>query len=171
MWEHFVLRLAVYLLPMYITNASAVLFAGRRRLDGNITMPDGRPLLGLGKTLRGTVLSFLAGILAAFVLSITVPQMTGLLTGNYFPLAVLLCLGTILGDLTASFFKRRLGLESGHEVLLLDQLDFVAGALVLGWIYYAPSLLEIAAMIALTLVLHRLSNWAAFKFKLKKVPW
>ncbi|MDO8428465.1 MAG: CDP-archaeol synthase, partial [Candidatus Diapherotrites archaeon] len=145
------IKLIVYLLPMYVTNASAVLFSGKTPLDFGVKFLDGKPLLGKGKTFRGTLFSLFAGFLTAGILFYGFPQLTELLSVNYLILAGLLCIGTHAGDLTASFLKRRLGLASGKEVLLLDQLDFLAGALILGSIYYWPSLLEISVMIFLTL--------------------
>src|SRR3989338_7589059 len=129
------IKLIVYLLPMYVTNASAVLFSGRTSLDFGAKFLDGKPLLGKGKTFRGTWFSLLAGFLTAGILFYVFPEFTGLLSSNYLMLSGLLCIGTHAGDLAASFLKRRLSLESGKEVLLLDQLDFLAGALILGSIY------------------------------------
>ena len=165
------MNLVGLLMPMYVTNASAVVFSGKTSLDLGLKWLDGKPLLGKGKTIRGTAFSFTVGLVTAFWFQYFFPGNALGLSAHYFRLAILLCAGTHAGDLAASFLKRRLNFESGKEVWLLDQLDFLAGALILGSIYYIPSLLEIALMVALTLVIHRASNWVAYKIKLKKVPW
>lgn len=165
------IKLALYLVPMYVTNGSAVLFAGPTRLDFGKNFIDGKPWLGSGKTVQGTVLSLLAGIASAALIEATIPGITHELTPRYLDLGILLCAGTHVGDLVASFIKRRLGLQSGKEVLLLDQLDFVAGAVVLGAIVYTPTLMEIGIIAIVTLMAHRLANWTAFQLRLKKVPW
>jgi predicted MPP superfamily phosphohydrolase len=79
-------------------------------LDGGLLLFDGEPLFGSHKTVRGV----LATLLGSFIF---IPFLA---TGHWFnvPLAALL---TSLGDLTSSFIKRRLHLESGHESPLLDQ--------------------------------------------------
>ena len=55
--------------------------------------------------------------------------------------------------------------------MVLDQLDFLIGALILTAHIYLPNLLELAAIVILTLVVHRTANFIAFKIKLKSVPW
>jgi CDP-2,3-bis-(O-geranylgeranyl)-sn-glycerol synthase len=165
------LKLTAYLLPMYVTNASAVFFAGQTQLDFGVNLWDKRPVFGKGKTIRGTAVSFLAGVFVALVISRLFTGTANLLGENYFALGILLSLGTVIGDLVASFFKRRANIESGKEVMLVDQLDFTVGAIVFGAVYYVPSLVEIGFIVIATLLLHRLTNLFAFKIKLKKVPW
>lgn len=41
----------------------------------------------------------------------------------------MLSLGALIGDLTESFIKRRIGFPPGASLPVADQLDFVAGAL------------------------------------------
>ena len=80
-------------------------------------------------------------------------------------------LGALLGDLAAAFLKRRLGISPGGLLPVIDQIDFVVGALTismpLGIIY-----LELAvAVILITPPIHLLTNFLAYKLKLKKNPW
>jgi CDP-2,3-bis-(O-geranylgeranyl)-sn-glycerol synthase len=90
----------------------SLLFGDRwnQPVDRGILLPDGQPLLGPSKTLRG-----LLG-------SITVCA----LLGPLFDLSHLQGAGfgalAMLGDIASSFCKRRIGLRSGHSALLLDQL-------------------------------------------------
>ncbi|MEN8205364.1 MAG: CDP-archaeol synthase [Pseudomonadota bacterium] len=81
-----------------------------RPLDNNRRFPDNRPLLGPSKTVRG--------IFGAIVV-------TGLLA-PLFDLSMLegasFALLAMLGDLTSSFIKRRLGFASSRSVPLLDHL-------------------------------------------------
>jgi len=81
-----------------------------RPLDGGWTFLDGRPLLGRSKTVRGVVLSLAATAAAAPVLGLS--WTTGAL------LAAL----SVLGDLTSSFLKRRLGRPPSSQALGLDQV-------------------------------------------------
>ena len=59
----------------------------------------------------------------------------------------------------------------GQRVLLLDQLDFILGGLILGLIVYVPSIVEIALLLVLTPSFHLLGNKIAFRTKRKKVSW
>lgn len=79
-------------------------------LDGGWKFPDSRPLFGPSKTLRGVVLSLVATMLAAPLLGLA--WSTGALVAAF----------TMLGDLTSSFIKRRLGRPSSSQALLLDQV-------------------------------------------------
>ena len=79
-------------------------------VDGGRTLPDGRPLFGSHKTWRGLIGGTLAGGAAGSLLS------EGFATGAAFGLLAL------IGDLLSAFVKRRLALESGRSMPLLDQL-------------------------------------------------
>jgi len=96
-----------------------------------------------------------------------------------FPPAVVLALptGALLGDITASFLKRRTGRERGAAFPGLDQLDFVVMALVLtavadwGWFTatFTPEVL--ATVLLITPLLHVSTNVIAYKLSLKSEPW
>jgi CDP-2,3-bis-(O-geranylgeranyl)-sn-glycerol synthase len=168
--DEFLWRIILYLLPLYVTNASALVFGGGLPLDLNKTIGN-KPILGKGKTFRGTIAALLAGFLTVILINALLGSKTALLTKHYLYFGFLLCVGAVLGDIVASFFKRRLGLKQGHSVPLLDQLDFVAGGILLTLHIVTPSVLELLVMVGLTVVVHRGSNIVAYKLKLKKVPW
>src|SRR6476469_9571173 len=67
-------------------------------LDGGLVLPDGRPLLGRSKTIRGVVLAVLSCAIAGPVVGLDVAS--GVLVG----------LAAMAGDAASSFIKRRLGL-------------------------------------------------------------
>ena len=83
----------------------------------------------------------------------------------------------MLGDITASFVKRRTGRERGAAFPGVDQLDFVAGALVLaalfdvGWFTATFTLPIIVVVLVLTPVLHVVTNGIAYLLGLKNEPW
>ncbi|MCR4368770.1 MAG: CDP-2,3-bis-(O-geranylgeranyl)-sn-glycerol synthase [archaeon] len=164
------IKLLLYLAPMYFTNSSAMLFGGKTALDFGKKFWDAKPILGPGKTFKGVFFGITIGTMVAIVASLLLPQKT-VAFGNYVLLGFLLSLGAILGDMVASFFKRRNDIEQGSEVLFLDQLDFVFGGMFLGGFIYAPDFYEIVFVMLLTLVVHKASNYIAYKAKLKKVPW
>jgi CDP-2,3-bis-(O-geranylgeranyl)-sn-glycerol synthase len=79
-------------------------------LDCGLAGPDGRPLLGRSKTLRGLVLALAATAAGAALLGLG--WRVGLLVGAL----------AMAGDLLSSFAKRRLGLASSSQALGLDQV-------------------------------------------------
>ena len=168
------------MLPAYVPNNAAVLFGGGRPIDGGRTM-GGRRLLGDGKTWRGAAAGWLAGAGAALLLrALRLPAGTALGVGfPAVPLAAAfaLPLGAMLGDIGASFLKRRTGRERGAPFPGLDQLDFVVGALLLGvlaapsWFLDIFTLPVLVVVLVATPILHVVTNAAAYYLRLKDEPW
>ena len=164
------LKVLLFLIPLYIANSSAMLFGGKTPIDLGRKLKDGMPIFGNGKTFRGAIAGIFFGTLSGFLISIFYDY-TSAVYSNYVLLGFLLSIGAIIGDLVASFFKRRNAIKRGSPVLLLDQLDFVFGGLVFGSIVYVPNFYEIFVICVVTLVMHKLSNYVAYRLKIKKVPW
>ncbi|MFB6106580.1 MAG: CDP-2,3-bis-(O-geranylgeranyl)-sn-glycerol synthase [Halobacteriaceae archaeon] len=168
------------MLPAYVPNNAAVLFGGGPPIDGGRTW-RGRRLLGDGKTWRGTAAGVLAGAAVALVLNALRPAAAPLLPGSLpaFSAGPTLALpaGAMLGDVVASFLKRRTGRARGMPVPGVDQLDFVAGALVLtalaapAWTRATFTLPVLAAVVVLTPLLHLSTNAGAYALGLKDEPW
>ncbi len=171
--------LAIWLMvPAYIANPMAVVFGGGTPLDLGMKWPDGQRILGDGKTIKGLIGGTACGIVAGFfqiyiapIFSIQfVPTITAIITLSF---------GALLGDIVKSFFKRRIGFVRGAELPLIDQLDFVAGAWLLTFIfdpvwftkYFISSPWIILTVLVLTPILHRLTNIFGYNIKLKKEPW
>ena len=168
------------MLPAYVPNNAAVLFGGGRPIDGGRTLGE-RRLLGDGKTWRGTAGGTLSGVALALVLDGIRTDVAGV-TGfglPDFPLvaAVALAFGAMLGDVCASFLKRRSGRERGAAFPVLDQLDFVVGALALTFVV-APDWFQrtfttsvLVVVLVVTPVLHVGTNVFAYWVGLKDEPW
>lgn len=167
----FIARIALVLIPMYLANATAMLLGGGIQLDLKKKFFDERELFGKGKTWRGSIAGIAAGMLGAILLFYVLNSFTLMLTQNYLFYGTLLSIGAILGDIAGSFLKRRLNIAQGKPTFPLDQLDFVFGGLLLGGIYFIPTLLELAVIVVFTVIVHKMANFIAFKIKLKKVPW
>lgn len=169
------------MLPAYITNASAAFFGGKTPIDGGRYWGKNR-LLGDGKTYEGLFTGFgcgfLFGLLQELVLSACIPRTPSFGTFPLF-LGTLFCLsaGAMAGDLLGSFMKRRVGLQRGAPLPVVDQLDFVAGAwlfLFLGtrtWFMQTFSWPIILTVLLITPLLHLATNYIGFKIGRKKVPW
>jgi len=168
------------MLPAYVPNNAAVLAGGGKPIDGGRTLGDSR-LLGDGKTWRGTAVGTAAGTALALALTAAAPTARSLLGIDVpgFPLLAGfgLALGAMLGDVGASFLKRRSGRERGAAFPGLDQLDFVVGALVCvglvapAWTVatFTPPVLVVVLVV--TPLLHVLTNVGAYLLGLKDEPW
>ncbi|MEZ3144920.1 CDP-2,3-bis-(O-geranylgeranyl)-sn-glycerol synthase [Halobaculum sp. MBLA0143] len=168
------------MLPAYVPNNAAVLAGGGRPIDGGRTLGD-RRLLGDGKTWRGTAAGTLAGVTLAVGLN-AVAGLVGDATGvrlPTFPLVAAfgLSVGAMVGDVAASFLKRRSGRQRGAAFPGLDQLDFVVGALVCGfllaptWFRVTFTLPRLAVVAVATPALHVGTNVVAYRLGLKDEPW
>ncbi|MCR4335306.1 MAG: CDP-2,3-bis-(O-geranylgeranyl)-sn-glycerol synthase [archaeon] len=171
MEEDLIIKLIIYLAPMYFANSSAMLFGGKTPIDFGKNFLDGKRLFGDGKTFKGLFFGTLIGTIISAIILTFLPELTLLLTPNYLLLGFLLSGGALIGDIAGSFFKRRNEIKQGGEVLFLDQLDFVIGGMIIGSLVYVPTFYEIIYAIIITLIVHRASNFVAYKIKLKKVPW
>ncbi|AKH96735.1 CDP-2,3-bis-(O-geranylgeranyl)-sn-glycerol synthase [Halanaeroarchaeum sulfurireducens] len=177
----YVVAIAVWaMLPAYVPNNAAVLAGGGRPIDGGRTY-GGRRLLGDGKTWRGTAVGVLAGLAVAGVLNWLAPTVS-VTVGVAFPrfppiVALALAAGAMVGDIAASFLKRRTGRERGAAFPVVDQLDFVVVALLAafllapGWFGRVFTLPVLVAVVVLTPALHVLTNGVAYVLGLKDEPW
>jgi CDP-2,3-bis-(O-geranylgeranyl)-sn-glycerol synthase len=166
------------MLPAYLPNNVAVLAGGGRPIDGGRTWGE-RRLLGDGKTWRGTAVGVAVGALLAVALNAIRPGDPFGVVPPEFPAAAAVALpaGAMLGDVAASFLKRRTGRERGAAFPVVDQLDFVAGALLLaaaaapGWFGDVFTLPVLLAVVLITPVLHLGTNLIAYLLGLKSEPW
>lgn len=163
------------MLPAYIANPTAVLFGGGKPIDFGKNFLDGRRILGDGKTFRGLFGGAACGIIAGILQRLGSPD--GIFVMPSISAIITLSFGALLGDMVKSFFKRRLGFERGEKLPLIDQLDFVAGAWVLTYIFDPQwftgnfTLEIIITVLVLTPLLHRATNILGYHIKVKKEPW
>ena len=160
-----------FIFPAYCANGTPVLAGGGTKMDFGKNFIDGKRVFGNNKTFRGFFFGWGVGIFVGL--------MEGLVFGyNNYPIifALLTPLGALLGDLFGAFLKRRLDIAPGGLLPIVDQLDFVVGAVlfalplaITGWIVFSW---EVAVTVLLiTPPIHLLTNFGAYKLKLKKHPW
>lgn len=178
------------ILPAYLANMGATLVGGGPPVDGGRNWSDGRRILGDGKSWRGLVLApLLAAGLTGLLHLIAQRVPWGLTdfgaTPWWFVHAYALGLGALLGDIAASFLKRRLGKERGTRWLGPDQLDFIVGAFVLAFLFSLATAAAtgdnwfldtvtwqlVVVVVVLTPGLHLIVNWIGWKIGVKEVPW
>jgi CDP-2,3-bis-(O-geranylgeranyl)-sn-glycerol synthase len=156
---------AIYiLLPMYCTNGAPVIFGGGRPIDSGRSLSDGERILGDHKTIRG----FASGLIIGAVVG---ASESFFLSRNLLPTAIFASLGALLGDLAGAFVKRRLRIKPGRALPVLDQLDFVIGAVLLVSIISNVSLGTALIVILVTPPFHFLTNLGAYALGLKSTYW
>ena len=178
-----ILGAVYFMLPAYVANLSGLAFGGGTPVDGGKECKDGRRLIGNGVTWKGfqngtiigTLVGVLLGIIGTFFGDLSV------LTGGIINLPVygsvvgglvlgfLMAFGALLGDLVGSFIKRRIGLQSGEPAPIMDQLDFVVGALVLSLLVVRISWKFFLIIAILSIVLHLGANIVAYLLGMKDV--
>lgn len=152
------------LLPMYCTNGAPVLFGGGRPIDFGRKFIDGERIFGDHKTFRGFAAGLIVGAIVGAFCSYVFSK-------NLFSVAMLASLGALLGDLAGAFIKRRLKIKPGDSFPVLDQLDFVVGALVLISLFSAVSLPVVLILLLLTPPIHLTMNLCAYSLGLKEHFW
>ena len=169
-----------FILPAYFSNGAGLLFGGGLPVDFGKSDSKGVRWIGDGVTWRGlvagTIIGIITGIaqglLAPYLLTnfgqyITTPIITNVPEGIL--IGFLLGFGALLGDAMGSFLKRRLGIGRGKPAPLLDQLDFLIVALILVSFVVKLSWLSVILAIALTLIIHLITNTGAYLLGLKDV--
>jgi CDP-2,3-bis-(O-geranylgeranyl)-sn-glycerol synthase len=181
------LALIIFVLPVYVANGIPVILGGGARLDLGKNFFDGRPIFGRGKTIRGFVAGVLTGSLVAVIFALIysldwfVPEYCGSRIFGFwlssparqFIGGIALALGTMIGDASGSFFKRRLAIESGRQ-FWPDTVVFLAVALLFVYPFVNSSLYSLENMLflfVLTIILHPGANFIANRLGLKRVPW
>jgi CDP-2,3-bis-(O-geranylgeranyl)-sn-glycerol synthase len=154
-----------FIFPAYCANAVPVLAGGGVPMDFGKKFFDGKPIFGKNKTFRG------------FFFGLAVGTGVGLLESVVFnyPLlfGLLLSLGALFGDLAGAFVKRRLGIAPGGLLPVVDQVDFVVGAILFSF-PVALQMLSVELVLAVLIVtppVHLVTNFAAYKLRLKGNPW
>ncbi len=118
----------------------------------------GKPLLGQSTTWPGIIVALVVGVILSQLMQF--PLSHGLLYG----------LGVYFGHASGSFIKRRLGFSPGKHLPVLDHGNYV---LLTGLIFTLAKLIpwQIALYTWLiTLIVHPVVTFLAYKLKLKKYP-
>lgn len=153
-----------FIFPAYCANAVPVIVGGGFPLDFGKKFLDGRPIFGANKTFRGFFFGLAIGALVGLAESV-------LFDDYYVFRGFITSLGALLGDLAGAFMKRRLGLRPGDLLPIIDQIDFVVGAILFSFFLFVPSLELVAIALIITPPIHLLTNFAAYKLGLKSNPW
>ena len=161
------LQLSYLMLPAYAANMAPPFVKYWRGWNRPIAARH----LGHHKTVVGFAAGVCAGVGAAFVQSRI--AWTGGLAGHddWLPIGLRLGIGAMAGDSAKSFAKRRLGIPPGAPWVPFDQLDFVAGALVLLANRVPLSILDYGLILALSAGGHIAVNHVAYGLGIRDTRW
>jgi CDP-2,3-bis-(O-geranylgeranyl)-sn-glycerol synthase len=177
LWVEFVKALWI-LIPAYAANGFPPFAQGRHAMDFGKKFFDGKRVFGEGKTWEGFFLGLIAGIFYGLLETWLAPNFNAYanLFGVKLPtmnllVAFMLSLGALIGDLVGSFMKRRLSMPRGYPCPILDQLDFVVGATFFAYWFTEITPIMFLFMLAITPIIHRVTNIVGYMLKIKKEPW
>jgi CDP-diglyceride synthetase len=128
-------------------------------LDAGIMLPDGQPLFGASKTVRGLMASVAATTLAAVLFGL--PWYTG----------VAFAVASLGGDLASSFLKRRLGLELHAQAFALDQIPEALFPMLLLQTTLGLSPTAIAVTVVAFIILELLLSRLLFRLNIRDRPY
>lgn len=136
----------------------------------------GKEMLGKNKTWRGLLVGIITGILVAGIQAVLFFEngffkMNTLIDYsriNFILFGALMGAGALFGDLVKSFIKRRRGFASGKPWFPWDQLDWIAGAIVLSSIVYVPPAGAAIVTAVLYVGLHLCSDRIVCRMGIKK---
>jgi CDP-2,3-bis-(O-geranylgeranyl)-sn-glycerol synthase len=164
-----IVQALIFIFPAYCANGTPVLAGGGTKIDFGKNFIDGKRLFGNNKTFRGFFFGWGVGVFVGLI--------EWYIFGFPLLLAIFTPLGALLGDLTGAFIKRRLDIQPGGMLPIVDQIDFVVGAIVFAVLIslFSPAF-SISWEVAVTTLLitppiHLFTNFCAYKLKLKKHPW
>ncbi len=170
-------------IPAFVANPGAVITGGHFILDRGKTF-HGKRILGDGKSLSGFIGGSLIGVISGIIIYYII-EFAHIGLGNYgnsivsaLPVLFAMSFGSLTGDITGSFIKRRLGMKRGAKGSLLDQWPFVLMSFLFIFIFtrhffmeFYGNFIAIILILVLTPPLHRGVNILGYKLKMKDVPW
>lgn len=130
-----------------------------RPIDGGVRFFDGRPLFGRSKTVRGVLTA------------IFVTGFAGMAVGLSFKLGVLIGAMAMLGDLSSSFIKRRLGLAPSSQACGLDQVPESLLPALAAIPYLPVTLIQVMVVVALFFVVEVRLSPVLFRLRIRRRPY
>ncbi|MBI2151542.1 CDP-archaeol synthase [Candidatus Woesearchaeota archaeon] len=158
-----------FFLPAYFANMAPVLVKKIPFLN----KPVWEKKLGSHKTWRGLFFGSVAGVLTFWLQKLAYIngfQNLALIdyTGFSILFGFLLGFGALLGDAVKSYYKRKADLSPGKPWIPFDQLDFVFGAIILGFLMYVPPVEIVLILLIVSPLLHLLTNYMGFLMKINQ---
>lgn len=172
-----------FFVPAGVANVAPVL-ANKMPVLGSWQTPldfghhfRGQRLFGAHKTWRGLITGLIVGTLTLWLQVslcqhsawlVRVSQPLDYATLPILRLGLLMSFGALAGDALKSFFKRQVGVPSGHSWFPFDQLDYIVGGLLLSaFVVRLPAVLY-AWTVVIYFLLHLIFSYLGYLLKLKE---
>lgn len=164
--------------PAYAANGFPPLARGKKPIDLGKSWLDKKRIFGDGKTYEGLAMGLFTGTLVGALEAYLYPSLNAysLQSGVSLPpitlyIGFMISFGALIGDLAGSFIKRRFGLGRGADVPLLDQWNFIVGAVLFAYWFTEITVWMLLIMLLITPIVHRIANIVAHRMRLKREPW
>ncbi|MBS3134956.1 CDP-2,3-bis-(O-geranylgeranyl)-sn-glycerol synthase [Candidatus Woesearchaeota archaeon] len=171
-----------FMLPIYFANMAPVFV---KDYFNKLAIPidlgkkiNNKRIFGNNKTYRGIILGIIFSIIIIsfqkelysikFIKSISLVNYINI---NLILWGFLMGFGALFGDLAGSFIKRRLDIKPGKSLILLDQLDFIAGGLFFISFVYKLNIKMIIIILPISFILTILVNHTSYYLKMREVKW
>ena len=162
-----VVQLLYFMAPAYAANMAPPFV----RYWSGWNPPLSQRWLGSHKTAGGFAIGVLAAVAATLVQSRIAWEGALAAPEPWLTLGLRVGVGAMAGDTVKSFLKRRAGIPPGRPWIPWDQIDFVLGALALVWAAAALSWVDLATILALSVIGHILVNHLAYWLGIRDVRW
>lgn len=161
------MQLLYFMAPVYLANMAPPFV----RYWKGWNRPIHARALGDHKTVLGYALGVVAAVMATAVqAAIDVPS--ALVDYAHWPgLGLAFGVGAMTGDCLKSYFKRRRGVPPGARWIPFDQLDFVAGALLIVGPFADLAWTDVMVILIVTLLGDIAVNRVAYRLGIKTSPW
>jgi len=131
----------------------------RHPVDNGLVLGDGRRLFGESKSWRGIVLAIL------------LTSLTSMLFGLGWLLGILVAIFAMLGDLFASFIKRRAGMPSSSKALGLDQVPEALFPLLASHSLVDMTIGQVGLLVFLFFVLELVLSRILYRLHIRSEPY
>ncbi len=175
----YIVKLIYFMLPAAFANGMGTLSKGVDFLNVPVDFGKtlgGKRIFGKNKTWRGvffgTVVGIIVAVIQSFLYNFDFFRSISMIDySNPVIIGFLMGFGDHFGDLTESFFKRRLGIPPGDPFIPFDQMDGPIGALLLSYPLTKISLKDATYIILIWFAFHVIIKHISFRLGIDKKKW
>ncbi len=172
-----ILQIIYFLLPAALANMMPVFVKGKyeylnKPIDFGLTL-KGRRILGDHKTFRGLVTGIIGAAIVVYIQLILYDfkifrdlSLVDYSQVSFLAYSFLIGFGVLFGDMIGSFIKRRVNLEPGKSLFLLDQINGAIGLGIFALPIYLPSWLIFLYIILVWVLGHFVIKFIGYLLKI-----
>ena len=166
------LKSLYFFLPAYLANMTPNLV----RKIPFLGKPIWEAKLGSHKTWRGLVAGTLMGGIVFLLQQVAYAYgFTSIALIDYTGFSPLfgffMGFGALFGDIIKSYYKRKVQIAPGQSWIPWDQLDFIFGGIIIGWLFYVPSIEVVVVLLIVSPFLHLAANYVGYLLHINPNRW